>query len=59
MAYLFIKHHCTHVETVTPEQVEGEPENVGDDTSVEIQGRHLSILTPYFGSMKYMRLVCA
>ena len=42
-----------------PEQVEGEPEIVGDDTSVEIQGRHLSILTPYFGSMKYMRLVCA
>jgi len=43
MAYLFIMHHCTRVETVTPEQEELEPEIVGDSTSVETQGRHLSI----------------
>ena len=39
---LFIMHHCTHVETVTPEQEEGEPEPVGDDASFETQGRPLS-----------------
>ena len=46
MAYLLIKHHCTRVETVTPDQEEGEHESetVGDDASVETQGRHLSIL---------------
>ena len=43
MAYLFIMHHCTHVETMTPEQEESEPVFVGDDTPVETQGRHLSI----------------
>ena len=43
MAYLFIMHHCTHVETVTPEKEELEPEIVGDSTFVETQGRHLSI----------------
>ena len=36
-------HHCTHVETVTPEQEELELEIVGDDTPVETQGRHLYI----------------
>ena len=41
MAYLFIMHHWTHVETVTPEQEELEPEIVGDDTPIETQGRHL------------------
>ena len=25
MAYLLIKHHCTRVETMTPDQEEGEP----------------------------------
>ena len=59
MAYLFIMHHCTRVETVTPEQEELEPEIVGDSTPVETQGRPLEFLTPYFGSMKYMCLVCA
>ena len=46
MAYLLIKHHCTRVETVTPDQEAGEhePELVGDDTSFETQSRHLSIL---------------
>ena len=43
MACVFIKHHCTHVETVTPEQVESEPVFVGDNTPVKTQGRHLSI----------------
>ena len=43
MAYLFIMHHCTRVETVTPEQEELEPEIVGDSTPVETQGRPLSI----------------
>ena len=59
MKCVFIKHHCTRVETVTPEQEEGEPVIAGDDTPVETQGRHLNILTPYFGSMMYMCLVCA
>jgi len=36
MAYLFIMHHCTRVETVTPEIV-------GDSTPVETQGMPLSI----------------
>ena len=40
---LFIMHHCTRVETVTPEQEELEPEIVGDSTPVETQGRPLSI----------------
>ena len=48
MAYLFIMHHCTHVETVTPEQEELEPEIVGDSTSVETQGKHLSIFYTLF-----------
>ena len=43
MTYLFIMHHCTRVETVTPEQEELEPEIVGDSTFVETQGRHLII----------------
>ena len=43
MKCVFIKHHCTRVETVMPEQVEGEPVFVGDHTSVETQGMHLSI----------------
>jgi len=43
MAYLFIMHHCTRVETVTPEQEELEPEFVGDSTPVQTQGRPLSI----------------
>jgi len=38
MAYLFIMHHCTRVETVTPEQEELEPEFVGDSTPVQTQG---------------------
>ena len=50
MAYLFIKHHCTRVETVTPDQEEGDyvSETVRDDTSIETQGRHLSIFIPIF-----------
>ena len=49
MVYLLIKHHCTHVETVTPDQeeCEHELEIVGDDASIETQGRHLSILLPH------------
>ena len=47
MAYSFLKHHCIRVETVTPEQEEGEPEPVGDDASFETQGWHLSILPSY------------
>ena len=43
MKCVFIKHHCTRVETVTPEQEEVEPEIVGHDTSVGNQGRPLSI----------------
>ena len=30
MTYLFIMHHCTHVEILTPEQEELELEIVGD-----------------------------
>ena len=41
---------------MTPEQEEGEPEPVGDDASFETQGRHLSILVLYFGSMKFIRV---
>ena len=50
MAYLLIKHHCTRVETVTPDQEEGDyvSETVRDDTSIETQGRHLSIFIPIF-----------
>jgi len=50
MAYLLIKHHCTHEETVTPDQDAGEHESetVGDDSSFETQGRHLSILLSLF-----------
>jgi len=46
MAYLLIKHHYTRVETVTPDQEAGEhePETMGDDASIETQGRHISIL---------------
>ena len=47
MACSILKHHRIRVETVTPEQEEGEPEPVGDDASFETQGRHLSILSPY------------
>jgi len=47
MACSFLKHHHIRVETVTPEQEEGEPEPVGDDASFETQGRHLSILLSY------------
>ena len=43
MAYLFIMHHCTRVETVTPEQEELEPEIIANSTPVETQGRPLSI----------------
>ena len=43
MAYLFIMHHCTRVEIVTPEQEELELQIVGDSTPVETQGRPLSI----------------
>ena len=43
MAYLFIMHHCTRVETVTLEQEEVESEIVGHDTFVGNQGRPLSI----------------
>ena len=61
MAYLFIEHHCIRVETVTPEQEEGEPETVGDNPSVVNQGmlRTYASFIPYFGSLKYMCLVCA
>ena len=64
MAYLFIKYHCTRVETEAPAQVEveteapaqveveTESESVIDDTSLVNQGRHLSIFLPYFGSIK-------
>ena len=40
---LFIMHHCTHVETVTPEQEQLEPEIIGDSTPVE---RSLETLLP-------------
>ena len=43
MAYLFIMHHCTSVETVTLEQEDLELEIVGESTPVETQGRPLSI----------------
>jgi len=58
IAYLLIKHYCTRVETVTPDQEAGEHESetVGDDASFETQGRHLSILVLYFGSMKFIRV---
>ena len=36
-------HHCTHVETMLPEQEEFEPEIIGDSTPVETQGRPISI----------------
>ena len=61
MAYLFIKYHCTHVETEAPAQVEveTEPESVVDDTSLVNQGRHLSIFLPNFGSIKiYESFLC-
>ena len=50
MAYLLIKHHCTRVETETPDQEVGEHESepVGDDTTFVTQGRHLSISYPIF-----------
>ena len=48
ISYLFIKHYYTRVETITPEQEEGEPDSevVGDDISVENQGRHICIFYP-------------
>jgi hypothetical protein len=48
MAYLFIKHHCTRVETEEAEQVECDPESepVADDAPMEIQGKHLCIPLP-------------
>ena len=39
---------CLRVETVTPEQEEGEPEPVGDDASFVNQGKHLCILYSLF-----------
>ena len=45
MAHLFIKHR---VETVMPEQEEGELEIVGGDASVETQGKHLRIFYHIF-----------
>ena len=45
MTYSLSSIMCIRVETVTPEQEEGEPEPVGDDASFETQGRHLCI--PY------------
>ena len=50
MAYLLIKHHCTRVETVTPDQEAGEHESepVEDDTSFVTQGRHLSNIYSLF-----------
>jgi len=49
-SFLLIKHHCTRVETVTPDQeeCEHESETVGDDASFVTQGRHLSILLSLF-----------
>ena len=37
MGYLLIKHHCTCIEHVTPDQEEGEHESetVGDDASIK------------------------
>ena len=54
MAYLFIKYHCTRVETEAPTQVEveTEPESVVDNTFLVNQGRHPSIFLPCFGSIK-------
>ena len=50
IAYLLIKHYCTRVETVTPDQEAGEHESeaVGDDASFEPQGSHLRILYSLF-----------
>jgi hypothetical protein len=61
MAYLFIKHHCTRIETVTSEQEEGEhdSEAVGDDTPLRIKTGTYASFHLYFGSMKYICLVCA
>jgi len=39
MTYSLSSIMCIHVEIVTPEQEEGEPEPVGDDASFETQGR--------------------
>ena len=59
MKCVFIKHHCTRVESVTPEQVEGEPVFVGDHTSVETQGTHLSIsYTLFWINEVYVSCLC-
>ena len=50
---------CIHVEIVTPEQEEGEPEPVGDDASFETQGRHLCILYSLFWiNQVYVSYLC-
>ena len=59
MVYLFIMHHCTRVETVTPEQEELELEIVGDSTPVETQGRPLSIsYTLFWINEVYVSCLC-
>jgi hypothetical protein len=44
---------------VTPEKEEGEPETVGEDTPLRIKAGTYASFHRYFGSMKYMYLVCA
>jgi hypothetical protein len=48
IAYLFIKYHCTQVEAVTPEQEEGEPDTVGDDTPLRIKAGTYASFHLYF-----------
>ena len=57
MAYLLIKNQCTHVETVTPEQEEGESEPVRDNVSFETQGRHLFDHRQHIASSTPIRVV--
>ena len=62
VAYLFIKHHCTRVETVTLEPEQGEPksEAMGDDIPFENQGKAPMHNIPLiFLSMMYMCRVYA
>ena len=59
MSYLFIKHHCTRVETVTPEQEEVELETVGVDASVVNQGKYLCIpYTLFWINEVYVSCLC-
>ena len=59
MTYSLSSIMCIRVETATPEQEEGEPEPVGDDSSFETQGRHLYILYSLFWfNQVYVSCLC-